>query len=81
MSKGQTCHATRLPNVALVYVGSLGTEPNWFARPLPPKVSPWYCFRQYLAARVSDHRDISVVSIAENGAPSNGNSGSTLVRS
>ena len=26
--------------ITIVYVGSLGTEPNWFARPRPPKISP-----------------------------------------
>jgi hypothetical protein len=29
-----------LDGVALVYVGSLGKEANWFARPIPPKVLP-----------------------------------------
>jgi hypothetical protein len=30
----------RLSGIALVYVGSLGTKPNWFARPILAKVSP-----------------------------------------
>jgi hypothetical protein len=26
--------------ITIVYVGSFGTEPNWFARPQPSKISP-----------------------------------------
>jgi hypothetical protein len=29
-----------IKGVTIVYVGSLGTEANWFARPSPPKISP-----------------------------------------
>ena len=29
----------RIKGITIVYVGSLGTEPNWFARPNPSRVS------------------------------------------
>jgi hypothetical protein len=31
---------SKLKGVGFVYVGSLGEEPNWFARPLSIRVSP-----------------------------------------
>jgi hypothetical protein len=39
----------RLKGIALVYVGSLGTEPNWFARPIPAKISS-KCMKLFVTA-------------------------------
>jgi hypothetical protein len=29
-----------IKGITIVYVGSLGSEPNWFARPVPSTISP-----------------------------------------
>jgi hypothetical protein len=39
----------KITGVEFVYVGSLGSEPNWFARPLPNRVSG-ACMREFVAA-------------------------------
>jgi hypothetical protein len=51
----------RLKGIALVYVGSLGTEPNWFARPIPPQVSP-KCMKLFVTAlaQVRKEYDLAV---------------------
>jgi hypothetical protein len=47
--------------ITIVYVGSLGTEPNWFARPQPPKISPASRKRFVTAlARVRQEYDLLV---------------------
>jgi hypothetical protein len=50
----------RLQGVALVYVGSLGTEPNWFARPIPPKVSP-KCMKLFVTALAQVRKEYDLV--------------------
>jgi hypothetical protein len=39
----------KITGVEFVYVGSLGSEPNWFARPLPNRVSE-ACMREFVSA-------------------------------
>jgi len=39
----------KLKGVAFYYVGSFGREPNWFARPVPSRVSD-VCRRQFVTA-------------------------------
>jgi hypothetical protein len=39
----------KIKGVEFVYVGSLGREPNWFARPLPVRVSET-CMKEFLFA-------------------------------
>jgi hypothetical protein len=39
----------KLKGVDLVYIGSFGCEPNWFARPVPSRVSKT-CRRKFVAA-------------------------------
>jgi hypothetical protein len=39
----------KITGVEFVYVGSLGSEPNWFARPLPSRVSE-ACMREFVSA-------------------------------
>jgi hypothetical protein len=43
----KTC--TKIRGVAFVFVGSCGREPNWFARPLPARVSR-ACRREFVSA-------------------------------
>ena len=44
-------HAARqkIKGVEFVYVGSIGGEPNWFARPLPVRVSET-CMKEFVSA-------------------------------
>jgi hypothetical protein len=42
-----SCASVR--GMSIVYVDTLGTEPNWFARPLPPELSD-AGMRQFVAA-------------------------------
>jgi len=47
--------------ITIIYVDSLGTEPNWFARPRPPKISPASMKRFVTAlARVRKEYDLLV---------------------
>jgi hypothetical protein len=39
----------KIKGVAFVYVGSLGSEANWFARPLPVRISE-KCMREFVSA-------------------------------
>ena len=39
----------KIKGVEFVYVGSVGSEPNWFARPLPVPVSD-ACMREFVSA-------------------------------
>jgi hypothetical protein len=39
----------KIKGVAFVYVGSLGSEANWFARPLPVRISE-NCMREFVSA-------------------------------
>src|SRR6188472_4708659 len=39
----------KIKGVEFVYVGSLGSEPNWFARPLPVRVSET-CMKEFVSA-------------------------------
>jgi hypothetical protein len=39
----------KLKGVGFFYVGSLGREPNWFARPVPSRVSD-ACRREFVTA-------------------------------
>jgi hypothetical protein len=46
---GQEKTRRKITGVEFVYVGSLGSEPNWFARPLPNRVSE-ACMREFVSA-------------------------------
>jgi hypothetical protein len=46
---GQEGARRKITGVEFVYVGSLGSEPNWFARPQPSRVSE-ACMREFVAA-------------------------------
>jgi hypothetical protein len=46
---GQEKARRKITGVEFVYVGSLGSEPNWFARPLPNRVSE-ACMREFVSA-------------------------------
>ena len=46
---GQEKARRKITGVEFVYVGSLGSEPNWFARPLPSRVSE-ACMREFVSA-------------------------------
>ena len=46
---GQQKARRKITGVEFVYVGSLGSEPNWFARPLPSRVSE-DCMREFVFA-------------------------------
>jgi hypothetical protein len=39
----------KIKGVEFVYVGSIGDEPNWFARPLPVPVSD-ACMKEFVSA-------------------------------
>ena len=39
----------KIKGVEFVYVGSIGSEPNWFARPLPVRVSET-CMKEFVSA-------------------------------
>ena len=39
----------KIKGVEFVYVGSLGSEPNWFARPLPVRISGT-CMKEFVSA-------------------------------
>jgi hypothetical protein len=39
----------KITGIEFVYVGSLGSEPNWFARPRPSRVSE-ACMREFVTA-------------------------------
>ena len=52
---------SKLRGVEFVFVGSSGQEPNWFARPLPSRVSG-VCMREFVAtlARVRREFDLQL---------------------
>lgn len=52
-----TC--SRLRGVEFVFVGSCGQEPNWFARPLPSRVSD-DCMREFVAALACVRREFDL---------------------
>jgi hypothetical protein len=53
---GQEKARRKITGVEFVYVGSLGSEPNWFARPMPSRVSE-ACMREFVAALAQVRRD------------------------
>ena len=46
----------KITGVAVVYVGSLGGEANWFARPLPAHVSG-ACMKEFVSALAQVRKD------------------------
>ena len=56
----------KLKGVAFYYVGSFGREPNWFARPVPSRVSD-ACRRQFVTAlaKVRQKFDLSLAAITK----------------
>jgi hypothetical protein len=51
---------SKLKGVGLVYVGSLGQEPNWFARPLSTRVSP-ACRREFVTALAKVRKEFDLL--------------------
>jgi hypothetical protein len=45
----QDSDCAKLRGLSIVYVGSLGNEPNWFAHPVPLQVSD-RCMKQFIFA-------------------------------
>jgi hypothetical protein len=56
----------KLKGVGFYYVGSFGREPNWFARPVPSRVSD-ACRREFVTAlaKVRQEFDLSLSYPAE----------------
>jgi hypothetical protein len=50
---------SKLRGVEFVFVGSCGQEPNWFARPLPSRVSD-DCMREFVAALACVRREFDL---------------------
>jgi hypothetical protein len=50
---------SKLRGVEFVFVGSWGQEPNWFARPLPSRVSG-VCMREVVAALARVRREFDL---------------------
>lgn len=50
----------KIKGVAFVYVGSLGSEANWFARPLPVRISE-NCMREFVSALAQVRKDYDLL--------------------
>jgi hypothetical protein len=50
----------KLKSVGFVYVGSFGREPNWFARPLPSRVSD-ACRRAFVTVLASVRQEFDLL--------------------
>jgi hypothetical protein len=50
----------KLKGVGFVYVGSLGQEPNWFARPIPSRVSD-ACRREFVTALATVRKEYDLL--------------------
>src|SRR5215467_1833219 len=51
----------RLKGVGFVHVGSFGQEPNWFARPLPSRISE-ACRRAFVTALATVRKEFDLIS-------------------
>jgi len=56
----------KIKGVEFVYVGSLGSEPNWFARPLPVRVSET-CMKEFVSALAQVRRTYDLLFDSKNG--------------
>ena len=56
----------KIKGVEFVYVGSLGSEPNWFARPLPVRVSET-CMKEFVSALAQVRRTYDLLFDSNNG--------------
>jgi hypothetical protein len=69
----------RLKGVGFVHVGSFGQEPNWFARPLPSRISE-ACRRAFVTALATVRKEFDLLFPqrfgTEESSPSNNNGGS-----
>jgi len=78
MLRGLT-ECARLKGVGFVHVGSFGQEPNWFARPLPSRISE-ACRRAFVTALATVRKEFDLLFPqrfgAEESSPSNNNGGS-----
>ena len=57
----------KIKGVEFVYVGSLGSEPNWFARPLPVRVSET-CMKEFVSALAQVRRTYDLLFDSGRGA-------------
>ena len=55
-----------IKGVEFVYVGSLGSEPNWLARPLPVRVSET-CMKEFVSALAQVRRTYDLLFDSNNG--------------
>jgi len=51
---------TKLKGIGFVHVGSLGQEPNWFARPLPTRISE-ACRRAFVTALAKVRKEFDLL--------------------
>ena len=58
MLRGDSACA-KLKGVDLVYVGSIGQEPNWFARTIPPQVTE-ACRRAFVTALATVRKEFDL---------------------
>ena len=56
----------KIKGVEFVYVGSLGSEPNWFARPLPVRVSET-SMKEFVSALAQVRRTYDLLFDSNNG--------------
>lgn len=57
----------KLKGIGFIYVGSFGQEPNWFARPLPSRVSAT-CRRAFVTAFGVVRKEFDLLPDKENSA-------------
>jgi hypothetical protein len=50
----------KLQGIGFVYVGSFGQEPNWFARPIPTRVSD-KCRREFVTALAAVRKEFDLL--------------------
>jgi hypothetical protein len=62
----------KLKGVGFVYVGSFGTEPNWFARTMPSRVSD-KCRREFVTAFAAVRKEFDLMPPDANGSVQHAN--------
>jgi len=55
----------RIKGITIIHVGSFGTEPNWYARPNPSRVS----MREFVSALAKVRKEFDLLSDESAGAP------------
>jgi hypothetical protein len=59
-----------LKGIAFIYVGSYGTEPNWFARTIP-SVVPNACRKKFVTAFAAVRKEFDLIPLDANGSMEN----------